>query len=119
MTYERTRRLLQQGLSIEEAARQRGLTKGTIANHLEVLAMDGLDFDLNPHLPPPEKTGKIVAAFRELGGLGTPLTPVKEIVGEDCSYEEIRLVRIYLRQRVPTPAGNDSPEKAASTSRIR
>ena len=119
LTCERTRRLLLQGLSIEEMARRRGLTKGTIANHMEVLAMDGLDFDLNPHLPPPEKTGKIVAAFRELGGLGTPLTPVKDIVGEDCSYEEIRLVRIYLRQRVPTPAADDHPEEAASTPRIR
>lgn len=102
LTYERTRRLLQQGLSIEEMAQRRGLSQGTIANHLEVLAMDGLEFDLNPHLPPPEQTGKIVAAFRQLGGLGTALGPVKEILGEDCSYEEIRLVRIYLRKRVPT-----------------
>ena len=104
LTYERTRRLLQQGLSIEEMARRRGLSKDTIANHLDVLATDGLEFDLNSHLPPPERTGKIVAAFRQLGGLGTPLAPVKEIVGEDCSYEEIRLVRIYLRMRVPTPS---------------
>ena len=104
LTYERTRRLLQQGLSIEEMARRRGLSKDTIANHLDVLATDGLEFDLNPHLPPPERTGKIVAAFRQLGGLGTPLAPVKEIVGEDCSYEEIRLVRIFLRQRIPTPS---------------
>ncbi len=119
LTYERTRRLLQQGLSIEEMAQRRGLSKGTIANHLEVLALDGLEFDLNPHLPPPEQAGKIVEAFRQLGGLGTPLAPVKDIVGEDCSYEEIRLVRIYLRQRVPMSAADDSPEEAASTSRSR
>lgn len=101
LTHDRTRRLLRQGMSIGEVARRRGLTRGTITNHVEILAGTDEQFDLNPHLPPPERIEKINAAFEEMGGLNMALAPVKEIVGEDCTYEEIRLVRIYLRRGDP------------------
>ena len=101
MTRDRTRHLLRQGMSIGEVARRRGLTRGTITNHVEILAGTDEQFDLDPHLPPPERIEKINAAFEEMGGLNMALAPVKEIVGEDCTYEEIRLVRIYLRRLDP------------------
>ena len=102
-------RLFRQGLSIEEVAGRRGLTRRTIVSHLEFLATDGEQLDLDRHLPPAENTEKIVAAFRELGNLYTALKPVKEMVGEDCSYEEIRLVRIFLRQQGSLASTDDDP----------
>ena len=117
LTYDQTMRLFRQGLSIEEVAGRRGLTRRTIVSHLEFLATDGEQLDLDRHLPPPEHAEKIIAAFRELGSLYTALKPVKEMVGEDCSYEEIRLVRIFLRQQTPLPAPENEPEEAGSTSR--
>ena len=111
-TYDQTGRLFRQGLSVEEIARRRSLTGRTIVSHLEFLAAAGEELDLDRHLPPPEQTEKIVAAFRELGGLSTALRPVKDRVGEDCSYEEIRLVRLSLRQHDPLPAVDDGLEKS-------
>ena len=119
LTSERTRRLLRQGLSIEEVAQQRGLTTSTIASHLELLVRTGDEVDLSRHLPAPERVERITAAFRQIGSLDTALRPVKEIVGEDCSYVDIKVVRIYLQRRVPLPAAVDSPEESVSTSLVR
>ncbi len=118
-TYDQTMRLFRRGLSIEEVARRRGLTRRTIVSHLEYLATEGEQIDLERHLPPAENTERIVAAFRELRSLYTALKPVKEIVGEDCSYEEIRLVRIYMRQRGPGPAVEESSEESSPISHAR
>ena len=95
-TYDQTKQLLQQGMSIEEAAKQRGLKISTIANHLERLLQSGEQFDLRPLLPSSERLKRIREAFAETGG--TYLSPVKEILGDDFSYDEIRLVWLYLEQ---------------------
>ena len=95
-TYDQTKQLLQQGMSIEETAKQRGLKKSTIAKHLESLIQSGEQFDLRPLLPSRERFDKISAAFAETGS--TYLSPVKEILGDDYSYDEIRLVWLYLEQ---------------------
>ncbi len=116
-TYGQTMRLFRQGLSIEEVAQRRGLTQRTIVSHLELLARNGEELNLERHLPPPKQKEKIAAAFRELGGLETALRPLREMVGEDCSYEEIRLVRISLRQRGPWPTDGDGPEESRLSPR--
>ena len=116
-TYDRTGRLFRRGLSIEEIARRRGLTEGTIVTHLEFLAKAGEELDLERHLPLPEQREKIAAAFRELGGLDAALRPVREMIGEESSYEEIRLVRLSLRQRVPWPSDDDGREKSRLSPR--
>ncbi len=97
-TYGRTRRLLAQGFSIEQAAEQRDLSANTIVAHIEALVQNGISVDLRPHLPPEERIERIKAAF-ELGGLDTSLTPVKKALGDDCSYIEIKLVRAFLIQQ--------------------
>ena len=97
-TYGRTRRLLAQGFSIEQAADERDLSENTIVAHIEALVQNGISVDLRPHLPPEERTERIKAAF-ELGGLDTSLTPVKKALGDDCTYNEIRLVRAFLIQQ--------------------
>ena len=96
-TYDQTKQLLQQGMTIDEIAQQRGLARSTIANHLERLIRSGEQFDLRPLMPPPERFEKIRSAFGETGG--TFLSPVKEILGDDYSFGEIRLVSIFLGQQ--------------------
>jgi ATP-dependent DNA helicase RecQ len=95
-TYDETKKLLAQKLSISEMAEQRGLSHNTIISHLERLAMAGEELDIQHLLPPPERVAKIKAAFQQFEE--HYLTPVRELLGEDYSYDELRLVRLWLRQ---------------------
>ena len=100
-TYDQTKQLLQQGMTIEEVAQRRGFTNKTIAGHIERLIQSGEQLDLGPLMPPQERADAIRAAFVESGG--TFLSPVKEILGDDYSYDEIRLVGLYLDQQKERP----------------
>ncbi len=102
-TLQETRSLLLQKLSLGQIASSRGLTEGTIVNHLSRLAASGEHLELEHLLPPPERLAKIEAAFRQSGG--QYLAPVREILGEEFSYVELNLVQIYLRQTPPPPYG--------------
>lgn len=104
-TYGQTRRLLAQGFSIEQAADERNLSENTIVAHIEALVQNGISVDLRPHLPPQERIERIKAAF-ELGGIDTVLTPVKKALGDDCTYNEIRLVRAFLIQQTAASEPN-------------
>ena len=53
--------------------------------------------DLLPLMPPQERFDTIRDAFTETGA--TLLSPVKEILGEVYSYDEIRLVWLYMEQQ--------------------
>ena len=96
-TYNQTKQLLQKGLSVEDIARQRGLASGTVASHLERLIRSGEQIDLRPSLPGRDRIDQITDAFTTTGS--AYLSPVKEILGEDFTYDEIRLVRLYLEQQ--------------------
>ena len=100
-TYETTRQLLEQGLSVEQIAKERSMKESTVVDHLERLIEDGMDIDLRPMLPPAEKVGEIKKAFEEMGG--KLLKPIKELLGDDYSYDEIKMVRIFLRQQGVLP----------------
>jgi ATP-dependent DNA helicase RecQ len=84
-------------MTVEEVAQRRGLTNKTIAGHIERLIQSGEQLDLSPLMPPQERFDAIRAAFVESGG--TFLSPVKEILGDDYSYDEIRLVWLFLDQK--------------------
>ena len=96
-TYDQTRQLLQKGMTVEEAAQHRGISQSTITRHIERLIQSGEQLDLLPLMPPQERFDTIRDAFTESGG--TFLSPVKEILGEDYSYDEIRLVWLYREQQ--------------------
>ena len=100
-TYDQTKQMLQQGMTVEEVAQHRGLAKSTIASHIERLIQSGERLDLGPLMPPQERFDTIRAAFVESGG--TFLSPVKEILGDDYAYDEIRLVGLYLDQQKERP----------------
>ena len=96
-TYQETKKLLSQELTISEIAERRGLTERTVIGHLERLVTAGEELDIDYLMPPAKRLAKIRAAFQKAGSL-TQLTPVRELLGEEYSYDEIALVRIYLRQ---------------------
>ena len=96
-TYDQTRQLLQKGMTVEEAAQHRGISQSTITRHIERLIRSGEQMDLLPLMPPKERFDTIRDAFTETGA--TLLSPVKEILGEVYSYDEIRLVWLYMEQQ--------------------
>ena len=95
-THFETKRLLDDGLSIAEVAQRRGLTETTITGHLERLVADGERLELSHLVPPPERLAAIERAIQ--ASAGHLLTPVKERLGDGYSYDEIRLVEMWLRQ---------------------
>ena len=97
-TYNETKTLFLQKLPISDIAERRGLTVDTIINHLAQLVTAGEELDIGYLTPVPERFEIIRAAFQHSGDL-TLLAPVKELLGEEYSFEEIRLVRIRLRQQ--------------------
>ena len=94
--------LFRQGLSPAEIAARRGLTVGTIVGHLERLAAHGEDIDVRPVFD----QDRFDHIAREFEQVETPwLSAVKNALGDDYSYEEIRLVRLSLRRDGPnTPS---------------
>lgn len=95
-SYYQTLDLFRQGLSHAEIAARRGLTLGTIVGHLERLAAYGEDIDVR-HLFDQSRFDRIAREFERVER-PWQLTEVKNALGDDYSYEEIRLVRLSLRQ---------------------
>lgn len=95
-----TKQLLDEKLSLEEIAARRGLKRETIITHVEELRKEGAVVDIL-HLKNeihPEKLKKILSAFEKVKGTEEEgkLSPVKRILGDAVSFEEIRLARLFL-----------------------
>ena len=96
-TCRKTLELINQALTLEEIAGKRGLAASTIASHIEKLILSGEEIDIG-RVVSEEKQETI---FRCIQNLGTrSLTPIKECLGDDYSYNEIRLVRAILLNRL-------------------
>ncbi|MDH6107208.1 DNA helicase RecQ [Anabaenopsis tanganyikae CS-531] len=91
-----TLRLHQQGLSVAEIARQRNLNPSTIFTHLSQLMAKNQPVDLN-QLVPLEHQQKIWQVLEILGDVS--LTPIKQQLGENYTFDEIRLVREKWRRQ--------------------
>jgi len=89
-----TLEMYQKGMSIEEIAQERNLKLGTIMGHIGELIEQGeiVDFE---RVMRPERYEVIVKAWQKVEG--EALKPVKELLGEEYSYDEIRLVRSMMR----------------------
>lgn len=83
-----------QDLSIEEIAAQRGFAVSTISSHLSELMEMNQPVALNK-LVSADKQQVIIEAIEKFGDL--TLKTIKEALGEDYSYDEIRLVRGWWR----------------------
>ena len=95
VTRQLTLELYQQGLGIEEIARERNLKPTTIIGHLSELIEEGEVLDIE-RIVQPGRQKVIASALEQMGS--DVLKPVKEFLGEDYSYDEIRLVRAVLRR---------------------
>ena len=99
-TMDETKLLFLAGKSLAEIAKERNLTVGTILTHLEKLTLRELDFDLSALEKelPKARIEKIMEALRDSGreeGVYR-LTPAKAKLGENVSFDEIRLARLLL-----------------------
>jgi ATP-dependent DNA helicase RecQ len=93
-TLNETKELISRKMSIGQIAKHRGLTGNTILNHIVRIVDSGEDLDLAHMMPSPERAANIKAAFLKTDGV--LLTPVRELLGEDYSYEELALVRMGM-----------------------
>jgi len=90
--------LYNKGLAIEAIAQERKLTTGTIVGHLIFLMEKKLiKFEEIDRLVDNNKQKKIKAAMAKVGA--NKLKPIKEELGEDISYEEIKLVLAKINGR--------------------
>ena len=95
-TYDDTRELLSQKLTVSQIAQQRNLAEPTIIGHLERMAAQGETLELEHLLPEAARLEKMKAAFEVCGS--DFLAPVREFLGRGYTYDELRLARIYLSQ---------------------
>jgi len=90
-----TLELYRRGLDLETIANESGRSIRTIVDHLCSLLEAGEDVDLT-RLIPPERHMAIYAAWQEIGdGF---LRPVKDVLGDEYSFDEIKLVRAAMRR---------------------
>jgi len=90
-----TLELYRRGLDIEAIATESDRRPTTIVDHLCSLIEAGEDIDVS-RLISPERHKAIYEVWQEVGdGF---LRPVKDILGDEYSFEEIKLVRAAMRQ---------------------
>lgn len=100
-TYEVTKALLSRKLSLAEMARERDMKATTILGHLAVLA-DKKEIDPRrdcPHLRPIHaRFEKMKKAFEatDTGDGARLLAPARALLGDDFSYDELSLARLFL-----------------------
>jgi ATP-dependent DNA helicase RecQ len=87
-----TLQLYQQGLTVEEIAQRRGYVPSTIITHLSELIEKNQPVDLNRFVPA-ERQKPIWQAIQKIGT--NSLRSLRDHLGEDYSYDEIRLVRSW------------------------
>jgi ATP-dependent DNA helicase RecQ len=88
-TVEITWMLWEKGGGLEEIARKRGLTPSTITEHLVRLIDEGRSIDLGRILSK-QRIALIEEAIARAGSRG--LAPIKALLPQDTTYDEIRLV---------------------------
>ena len=83
--------LFREGKSIREIAKSRNLVDGTIEGHLASFIQTG-EIEIHELVPEPKLT-KILQVVGEVGG--NAALPIKEKLGDDYSFAEIRTVMNY------------------------
>jgi len=95
-TFEETKKFLKQKIAIQAIAEIRGITEGTVISHIEKITENDKSLDLSYLKPDEERFSMIAKGFKQAGTQA--LTPVRKILGEEYSYDELRLARIFLNR---------------------
>ncbi|MCD4704807.1 AAA family ATPase [bacterium] len=90
-----TLELIKQGLSLEKIAKKEGLKQITIVNHLEKLIADEIQIDIEYLMPKKTIYKKIEKGFNKCGL--EKLKPVYEYLKEKYSYDDLKLVRLNMK----------------------
>jgi ATP-dependent exoDNAse (exonuclease V) alpha subunit len=95
-----TKELLDQGKNINEIAKERNLTKGTITHHIEQIIKEYPETIIT-HIRPKQKNIDLVSkANKKLKGDDVgKLSPIKIILekeGYDLSFEDIRIAKLFI-----------------------
>ncbi|MFH0955727.1 MAG: RecQ family ATP-dependent DNA helicase [Candidatus Falkowbacteria bacterium] len=96
LTQLETLELWNKGMSLGKIAEARELAAGTITGHLCFLIEKGLGVNIDK-LVKPERQKKIMAAIKKVGA--DKLTPIREALGEEYSWDEIKLVLAKTRKK--------------------
>lgn len=88
--------LYNKGLTPEKIATERDITMGTVFDHLIFLVGKKLIKDIDK-LVSPKKQKEIKEAIAKVGG--EKLKTIKEELGEEISYEEIKMVIAKMKQK--------------------
>jgi len=100
-TVSETKKMLDEGMSLKDIVNKRGLKLGTILDHVEQikeLEPTYNIYNLQSNISK-NKFKEIWSAFRKVGtsdGGMYKLAPVKVELGSKYSYEDLRLVRLFL-----------------------
>lgn len=84
-----TYNLYKEGLSLDEIAKERGLTRFTVENHMIKCIEQGLEIDFSQFVTE-EQEQLILDAINQVGN--TLLKPIKEALPEEISYTAIKIV---------------------------
>lgn len=93
-THEKTLAFINKGLSLNEVADKRGMTKGTIISHLEKIKTLKPEVDLSRFKPKDQDIKRIEKAFKKTGD--TKLSPAHKELKGMYTYDELRLARLFL-----------------------
>ena len=93
--YQSTYDCYLEGLSLVEIAHKRGYTINTIIKHLERCEENGQVLDWTRFIDDPSKEEKVLTAIDKAGL--ERLRSIKEILPEEISYEDIRIIIIKNR----------------------
>lgn len=96
-TVMETIQLLEKKMSLERIAMMRKLSLATVIEHVEKAHTQGKILDVSHIEYPMDRLVRIEKAFQKTGS--DMMTPVRNIVGEDFSYDEIRVARLLLKMR--------------------
>lgn len=103
-TYAKTASLIKKEKTLKEIAQERDMTVETVISHFEKLIEEGLElkdlayfkYEISPqHLPKIEKALEEVD-LKQNDGKPPLLSPVKDKVGPNISFKDIRLARVLL-----------------------
>ena len=99
-----TLNLVRDGLTIAEIAQRRGISDQTVLAHLERLTDEGKAPDLTYLMPEMRRYERIARALADSDD--GKLRSVRESLGDDYSYEELRLVRMDIRRSARSNFGH-------------
>jgi ATP-dependent DNA helicase PIF1 len=99
---QETKNMLEQGMKLKEILEIKGIKIGTVLEHIEKILKEDPDFDIS-HLKgevPAGKFKKAWMAFRELYSENRDylLAPVRNKLGDGFTYEELRIVRLFVKK---------------------